>query len=137
MKDRFFELTMLFDYYGALLSEKQKETFRLYYFYDCSLNEIAETLKISKQAVSINLKRAEDNLRSFDGALKLLKQDQDESDIKKDIFSKLEKIRLISKDNRIIELIDEIETLFEKKRWDYGFWESFREASKCSWFLKR
>ena len=42
MKNQTFRMTMLFDFYGELLTERQKEFYQLYYDEDLSLAEIAE-----------------------------------------------------------------------------------------------
>ena len=42
MKDKAFRMTMPFDFYGDLLTDRQKEFFDLYYNDDLSLAEIAE-----------------------------------------------------------------------------------------------
>lgn len=49
--DKIIEYTRLFDCYGALLTAKQSEALSLYFEDDLSYQEIAENLKISKQAV--------------------------------------------------------------------------------------
>ena len=55
--------TMLFDFYGELLTAKQKEYFDLHYNADYSLGEIAEMTGISRQGVWDIIKRAEETLR--------------------------------------------------------------------------
>ena len=55
--------SMLFDFYGELLTEKQQDCFRLHYDEDLSLGEIAENLGITRQAVWDNIRRAEELLR--------------------------------------------------------------------------
>ena len=52
-------MTMLFDFYGELLTERQKELFALYYNEDLSLAEIAENYGISRQGVRDVIVRAE------------------------------------------------------------------------------
>ena len=51
--------TMLFDFYGELLTEKQREYFDLHYNADLSLAEIAERTGISRQGVWDIIRRAE------------------------------------------------------------------------------
>lgn len=53
------EMTLLFDYYGELLTERQKMCFDLRHNQDLSLAEIAEELQVSRQGVHDNLSRAE------------------------------------------------------------------------------
>ena len=53
------EMTLLFDYYGDLLTDRQKMCFDLRHNQDLSLAEIAEELQISRQGVHDNLSRAE------------------------------------------------------------------------------
>ena len=59
MKDKAFHMTMLFDFYGMLLTDRQKEFFDLYYNEDLSLAEIAENAGITRQGVRDVLVRAE------------------------------------------------------------------------------
>ena len=51
MKQEAFTMSLLFDTYGALLTEKQQTYFDLYYNQDLSLAEIAEQEGISRQGV--------------------------------------------------------------------------------------
>ena len=115
MNEKFFELNMLFDYYGELLSDKQRETFKLYYLYDCSLNEIAETLSISKQGVSINLKRAEENLIKFESILKLLKTDRENKVVLENVKSEIDKVKSLTHDDEILNSLHNIEDLLQKR----------------------
>lgn len=66
MKNDAFSMTLLFDYYGELLTEKQKTYFDLYYNQDFSLAEIAEEEGISRQGVHDALIRTEATLRKFE-----------------------------------------------------------------------
>ncbi len=59
MKSKAFRMTMLFDFYGELLTPRQQELFDLYYNEDLSLAEIAENEGISRQGVRDVLMRAE------------------------------------------------------------------------------
>ena len=67
-----FEISVLYDFYGPLLSEKQQRITDLYHNENCSLTEIAEIEGITKQAVSQNLKRAEKALINYEDKLGLV-----------------------------------------------------------------
>ncbi|MFY9174135.1 MAG: YlxM family DNA-binding protein [Peptococcia bacterium] len=69
------ELTLrplLFDFYGSLLTPKQKEIYDLYYQQDLSLGEIAEQKNVSRQAIFDLLKRTEDALNLYEEKLGLV-----------------------------------------------------------------
>lgn len=53
------QMTLLFDYYGELLTDRQRMCFDLRHNQDLSLAEIAQELNVSRQGVHDNLSRAE------------------------------------------------------------------------------
>lgn len=53
------EMTLLFDYYGELLTDRQRMCIDLRHNQDLSLTEIAQELNVSRQGVFDNLARAE------------------------------------------------------------------------------
>ena len=59
MADESLKRTMLFDFYGELLTDKQREYYDLHYNEDLSLYEIAEQRGVSRQAVWDIIRRAE------------------------------------------------------------------------------
>ena len=59
MKNQTYRMTMLYDFYGELLTDRQREFFDLYYNEDLSLAEIAENYGISRQGVRDVIVRAE------------------------------------------------------------------------------
>mgnify|MGYP001138238392 FL=1 len=59
MKNQTYRMTMLFDFYGDILTQRQRELFDLYYNEDLSLSEIAENCGISRQGVRDVIVRAE------------------------------------------------------------------------------
>ena len=69
------EMTLLFDYYGDLLTERQRMYFDLRYNQDMSLGEIADELKVSRQGVHDNLCRAEALLRNMEEKTGCVKRD--------------------------------------------------------------
>lgn len=70
--ERTVHLNALFDVYGALLTERQRELFRAYYQEDLSLGEIAEELGITRQGVYDILRRSERTLEELEEKLGLL-----------------------------------------------------------------
>lgn len=69
------ELIMLYDYYGDLLTERQKECFELRYNQDLSLGEIGQELNISRQGVFDNLSRTEALLKNMEAKTGCVRRD--------------------------------------------------------------
>ena len=72
MKGKPLEMSLLFDFYGETLTEKQRELFDLYYNEDLSLAEIAEHAGITRQGVRDSIKRAEHALGEMESKLGLV-----------------------------------------------------------------
>ena len=73
-KNQTFRMTMLFDFYGELLTERQKEFYELYYDEDLSLSEIAENYGISRQGVRDVIVRAENYMTEIEDKTGLIKR---------------------------------------------------------------
>lgn len=71
------ELILLYDYYGALLTERQKVCFEMRYHQDLSLGEIGDELGISRQGVHDNLIRTEAMLRNMEEKTGCVRRDRD------------------------------------------------------------
>lgn len=65
------QITLLFDFYGDMLTDKQKEVVDLYYNEDLSLAEIAQHSGITRQGVRDSIKRAESTLLEMEERLGL------------------------------------------------------------------
>ena len=74
MKNQTYRMTMLYDFYGELLTERQKEFFDLYYNEDLSLSEIAENSGISRQGVRDVIVRAEAILTELEDKTGIIKR---------------------------------------------------------------
>ena len=74
MAEKDLSLTILFDIYGGLLSENERNAFEYYYCDDLSLSEIAEIMKMTRQGVRDNIVRAEKLLRDCEEKLGLKKK---------------------------------------------------------------
>ena len=93
-------LIILFDYYGELLSDSQKNYFIDYYFHNLTLSEIAENNGVSKNAVSKDLKLATSKLEDFDFKLKLIDKDKKITKLIKETGNE----ELLEKINKILDL---------------------------------
>lgn len=87
----------LFDYYGELFTDKQKEYFIDYYFNNLSLQEIAENNSVSRNAVHKNLKEIVKKLDYYEEKLNLYKNKKKVLELLKDVDNDLK--------NKIEELI--------------------------------
>lgn len=67
-------LIILYDLYGELLNDKQKQYFEEYYFNNLSLGEISENLNISRNAIHKVLQSVEEKLQFYEEKLKLYKK---------------------------------------------------------------
>ena len=70
-----FELVLLLDYYGGMLTDKQRDCFDMRYNQDLSLGEIADATGVSRQAVNDNLSRTEAALRRMEENIGFVKRD--------------------------------------------------------------
>ena len=70
------ELILLYDYYGDLLTPRQKECFELRHDQDLSLGEIGQELGISRQGVHDNLSRTEALLQNMEAKTGCVRRDR-------------------------------------------------------------
>jgi predicted DNA-binding protein YlxM (UPF0122 family) len=68
------EMALLADFYGPLLTEKQRNVWDFHYQQDLSLTEIAALAGISRQAIHDLLKRTEKILLDYEGKLGLVQR---------------------------------------------------------------
>lgn len=68
------EGNLLFDFYGSLLTEHQKEVLDDYFNDDLSMSELADEYEVSKSAISDLIKRCLNQLEDYESKLHLIKQ---------------------------------------------------------------
>lgn len=102
--NRHVEISFLYDFYGQLLTEKQKIVLDYYYNDDLSLGEISEHLKITRQGVYDILRRSEKILYSYEQKLKLAAKFKEQQKKMKEIHQKV----ILLYNNEKIKDIDEI-----------------------------
>ena len=96
-----YEETLLYDFYGELLTDIQKEVFEDTVLNDYSLAEVAEDRGITRQGVYDNLKRTKEILREYERKLGLVAKFLS-------IREELEKIKEITDDRAVLEIADRI-----------------------------
>lgn len=74
MKNQAYRMAMLFDFYGDVLTERQKDFYDLYYNEDFSLGEIAEQYHITRQGVRDVIVRAEATLTDLEDKTGLIRR---------------------------------------------------------------
>lgn len=72
--DKIYEQTMLFDFYGELLTEHQRQIYEDAVYNDLSLGEIAEEQGISRQGVHDLIKRCDRILQDYENKLHLIER---------------------------------------------------------------
>ncbi len=90
--DKNIEISLLYDFYGQLLSTKQQQAVSLYYNDDLSLSETAEVMGITRQGVRDLVKRSESELYEYEEKLGLYKRFEQVGDCALRIRSLAQKI---------------------------------------------
>ena len=99
MADGRLFMSMLLDFYGEMLTPRQRECFDLHYNEDLSLAEIAEQCGISRQGAWDNIKRAEAALSEMEEKTGLIRRFSETQKALGEIRVKLEKLALACDEN--------------------------------------
>lgn len=92
MEDERIMQSMLFDFYGELLTDKQREYFDLHYNEDLSLAEIAEQSGISRQGVWDIIRRAEAAMTEIEEKTGLIKRFNERGAVLSELDEKLSEL---------------------------------------------
>ena len=106
--EKIVKVAQLYDMYGALLNEKQRDVINCYYNEDLSLQEIADNDGRSKQAISDMINRSVDKLFEFENELSLLKS---KTELKASLFEIRELIESSNNKEAIQKLTELIENI--------------------------
>ena len=107
--DKHIEISMLWEIYGKLLTEKQYEVLNDYYNNDLSLSEIAENNNISRQGVRDLIKKGESKLFEYEEKLGIMKKTQENEQTIQLILAQLSKIHDDSSDKKIEKILNEVQ----------------------------
>lgn len=112
-------VSLLYDFYGQLLTEKKRQVIELYHEEDMSLSEIASELGITRAAVHDSLKSAEKALENYEEKLSLVERFLKTEEAFGEITQKLDGLKKrYAGDSELAEAIEEIETI--ARRIEYG-----------------
>ena len=107
------ELSILYDFYGPLLKDFQREIFELYIMEDYGFSEIAKELNKSRQAVYDTIKRVSEYLVEYEKKLGLVERFDNEKKIidkTRDIIFELDESNFSDSKARILELIERLDS---------------------------
>lgn len=114
MIDKFTKESLLFDFYGELLSNRKKQVMELYYSEDLSLSEIADQFGISKSSVHESLKSAEKSLAEYEEKLGMMKKHFKRAETKNSINKIINQVQEEGKgDKKLLEEMDHIKKLLD------------------------
>ena len=107
LKDK-VKMSMLCEYYGKLLTEKQYMFLNDYYNNDLSLSEIADNNEITRQAVRDIIKKGEKKLFQYEEKLSFMKRMLKQNKKIAKILSELTKIQKEYSDKQIATILEQI-----------------------------
>ena len=108
MKNQAYRMALLYDFYGDILTERQKEFYDLYYNEDLSLGEIAENYNITRQGVRDVIVRAEATLTELEDKTGIIRRFHLMQDQLKEVLADVE---AIARRNDAVGQDEEIEAL--------------------------
>ena len=109
------ELSLLYDFYGALLKENQRRMFEANVLEDYSLTEIAEEEGISRQGVYDAVKRASGQLKRYEERLGLVKRFQRQNTLVRVLRERLTEFEGIQQEDGWQEIRLLLEELLEEE----------------------
>jgi len=92
MLNKVLRVGQLYDFYNALLTEKQRDCLNMHYLQDLSLAEIAAEFSVSRQAVHDILRRAEQTLEEYEQKLGLAARYRQERKLLVEVVGSLEQL---------------------------------------------
>ncbi len=102
------EISILWQIYGKMLTDKQYEYIDYYYNKDLSLSEIAEINEITRQAVRDIIKKGERKLFEFEEKLLFMKKTINQEKQIQNILLNLNKIQKDSSDKKVTNILEEV-----------------------------
>lgn len=112
--DDIAQTSLLYDFYGQLLTKRQQEVLELYHGENLSLSEIAEEFSISRQGVHDTLKHGERALQKYEETLGLVEKFTKTRQAMEAVDAAIVRIAAESRDARFIEELEHIRTMIDE-----------------------
>lgn len=90
--ERLIRTGLLYDFYGGLLTDKQRKALELYYYEDWTLAEIAAEEMVSRQAIHDLIHRSERIMEEYETKLGLMERFLTQQDILKKMSKQLDQL---------------------------------------------
>lgn len=104
-------LSMLYDFYGALLKENQQQMYEAYILEDLSITEIAQNMGITRQGVHDAVKRTTRQLQEYEKKLGLVERFEQQREALNLLYAKLRSMEIsqeLPKWREVLQLLDQI-----------------------------
>ena len=112
--DKIYEESLLYDFYGSLLTEKQQAIYEAVRFGDLSLSEAAGEFGISRQGIHDMLRRSEQTLEKYESTLGLVRQFEQMKELAGEIRKRCSELMRTTEGEQLKEPLSELAALAEK-----------------------
>lgn len=108
------ELSLLYDFYGALLKENQQRMFEAYILEDYNFSEIAAQEEISRQGVYDAIKRTSRQLREFEGKLGLAARFEKQKSMVQELWKEVQGLQMPGEEKKWEKVFRILENILEE-----------------------
>lgn len=112
MEER-IKYSLLLDLYEEMLTDKQKEVLKYYYFDDLSISEISELSSTSRQAAFDVIKKCNKQLLNYESKLHLYEKNLKMKKDKEKIYNEINVLKLNICDKNLLDRLDKIKKIIE------------------------
>ncbi len=111
--DDIARVSLLYDFYGQLLTKRQRQVMELYHEENLSLTEIADEFSISRQGVHDTLKNAEKALHHYEEKLGLVEKFQKSRQAIEKIDAAIDELAAESRDSNFTDRLCKIKAIID------------------------
>ena len=120
MFEKDYKISYLLDFYGDILTDKQKDAIDLYYNEDLSLAEIADYQEITRQGVRDAIKRGEEILLEMEEKLGFAEKTEEMTSLLREVYRLSASARTTKNQMHYYKIIEESVNLIAEKTKDFA-----------------